>query len=316
MRPLIFSKCLDWCNCLVALNIFFILLSCSKSTKYAMVLDAETFPNRKEDFSLWQLEPFFYEVQMGYILCTDDNKLVVVDGGGIVSAPYLESYLKQFGGTVHTWIVTHAHMDHIGALQEILAAKTINIERLIHAPPTKTWVQEYEVSSATNFSSYLKALRASNIPVVIPAKNSVYELGNGVQLEILNTVMPEITQNAINNSSLVFKISSESKSILFLGDMGSLGGKKIMETMAPEKFRADYVQMAHHGQAGVDKEFYQLVGAKYALWPTPEWLYNNRADKKGYGTGKHKTLMVRQWMEELGIEKNYVSGLDRTVQID
>ncbi|NHF59080.1 MBL fold metallo-hydrolase [Flavobacteriaceae bacterium TP-CH-4] len=292
------------------------LFSCSNSDDYTRELAIQSFPDRTEDFSLWQLEPFFQEVQMGYIIRTDDGKVVVVDGGGAFAAPYLESYLKQLGGTVHTWIITHGHTDHVNALLEILAANTIHIERLLHAPPDSFWVIEHEQIAANTFSRYLNTVQTSSIPLLVPQKEAVYELGKGVQIEIISTTMPDITWNAINNSSLVFKISSKSKSILFLGDMGPLGGKKIMEITAPEKLRADYVQMAHHGQEGVDKEFYRLVGAKYALWPTPEWLWNNRADQKGYDTGNHKTLSVRRWMEELRINKNYVSGLEGTVQID
>lgn len=296
--------------------VLFGFLSCSNSDDYARELDIQSFPDRSDDFSLWQLEPFFHEVQMGYILRTDDGKVIVVDGGGTLAAPYLESYLKQLGGTVHTWIITHGHMDHMGALLEIVNAKTIHIERLFHAPPDKAWVLEHESISGNSFSKYLNTVQASSLPLLVPEKDAVYDLGKGVQMEIISTTMPEITRNAINNSSLVFKISSKSKSILFLGDIGSLGGKKIMETTAPVNLKVDYVQMAHHGQEGVGKEFYQLVGAEYALWPTPEWLWNNRADKKGNDTGNYKTLTVRRWMDELKIEKNYVSGLEGTVQID
>ena len=61
--------------------------------------------------------------------------------------------------------------------------------------------------------------------------------------------------------------------------------------------------MAHHGQHGVDREVYQAVHARAALWPTPQWLYElpDPAMKKTYAT-----LQVRQWMKELGVQKNYV----------
>ena len=298
--------------CLVLFN----LCSCSKDNDYTKELNIRNFPDRAEDFSLWQLEPFFFEVQMGYILRTDDGKVIVIDGGGTLAAPYLESYLEQLGGRVHTWVITHGHMDHMGAFLTILDTNTIYIERLLHAPPEEDWVLENELASADSFSRYLSAVQNSSMAKIVPEKGAVYELGTGVKMEVLSTLMPEITTNAINNSSLVLKISSKSKSILFLGDQGLLGGNRILQTTTPKSLQADYVQMAHHGQGGVDKEFYQQIGAKYALWPTPEWLWNNRADKKGYDTGKHKTLVVRRWMDELGIEKNYVSGMDRTVQID
>ena len=317
MRPLVFSKYLDKCgNGFVLLLIFFTLLSCSNFDDYNRTLAVESFPDRTGDFSLWQVETFFQEVQMGYILRTDDGRIVVIDGGGTLSAPFLESYIKQLGGVVDTWIITHAHMDHMGALLEILDAKTIAIDRLLHAPPDETWVLDHEAISRESFSRYLNTLQKASISLIVPDMDAVYELGKGVQIEVLSAGMPEITKNAINNSSLVFKISSKSKSVLFLGDMGALGGKRILETTAPEKLKADYVQMAHHGQQGVERDFYRRVGAKYALWPTPDWLWENRAEGKGYDTAGYKTLSVRRWMDQLNIRKNYVAGLDGTIQID
>lgn len=296
--------------------VFVFVVSCSTSDEPDLTLNVIDFPNRSQDFSLWQLEPFFQETQMGYILRTDDHKIIVIDGGGTVSAPYLESYIKQFGGTVHTWIITHVHQDHVGALEEILDSKSITIERLIHAPPTLEWVNKNEPVSNDTYGRFLKSLKDSNVPVVIPESPAEVLLDDGILMEVISTGNPDIVQNAINNSSLVFKISSKSKSILFLGDMGRQGGHKILESSAREKLKADYVQMAHHGQHGVEKEFYSAVEADYALWPTPIWLWENRADGKGFNTGNFKTFVVREWMQELGIRKNYVSGRDGTVQID
>lgn len=300
----------------LAVLFFVLIISCSKSDQPDLALNVIDFPNRSKDFSLWQLEPFFQETQMGYIVKTDDDKIIVIDGGGTVSAPFLERYLNQFGGKVHTWIITHGHQDHMGALVEILDSKSIVIERLIHAPPNLEWVNKNEEVSNDTFGRFINSIENANISVLIPESLDEIVLGDGIQMEVISAINPEIVQNAINNSSLVFKISSKSKSILFLGDMGRQGGQKILESSTVEKLKADYVQMAHHGQHGVEKEFYQVIQAEYALWPAPIWLWENRADGKGYDTGNFKTFIVREWMQELGIRKNYVSGRDGTIQID
>lgn len=292
------------------------VFSCSTSDEPDLDLKVESFPDRSQDFSLWQLEPFFQETQMGYIIKTDDNKIIVVDGGGSSAAPFLESYVKQLGGTVHTWIITHGHLDHMGALIEILDSKSLPIERLIHAPPTIEWANKNEAVSYEKYTRYLTSIKNAKVSELIPEESEDLVLGDGVRMEIISAGNLEIVQNAINNSSLVFKISSKSKSVLFLGDMGLQGGQKILQNSAAEKLKADYVQMAHHGQHGVEKEFYEAVQADYALWPTPDWLWENRADGKEYNTGNFKTFVVREWMEDLGIRKNYVSGLEGTVQID
>ena len=141
-------------------------------------------------------------------------------------------------------------------------------------------------------------------------------LGEEILLKILGNKNPEILVNLVNNSSLIFQISSKFKSVLFTGDLGIEGGDKVLENISNSEIKSTHVQMAHHGQAGVSQEFYTAVEAKIALWPTPKWLWNNNLDSKGFDTGKWKTITVRNWMNELQIQKNIVSGIEGTIQIN
>lgn len=302
----------------VKLSLFFLLFlfSCSTSDDYSKVLEITNYPDRKQDFSLWQLEPFFFEVQMSYILRTDDGKITVVDGGGKVSAGLLEGYLAQLGGEVHTWVITHPHTDHMDALLEIIGSGKIRIKRILHSAQNPEWVKLYEPGSLEDVLRYYTVLEQSGIPIVDIGEMTDFTLGDGVQLKVLGVRNEEIQVNAVNNSSLVFRVSSHSKSVLFLGDLGVEGGNKILQGNNIGELRSDYVQMAHHGQEGVDRSFYEVVRADYALWPTPKWLWENRAEGKEVNTGNYKIMQVQQWMRELGIERNYVSGLDGTIQID
>ena len=63
--------------------------------------------------------------------------------------------------------------------------------------------------------------------------------------------------------------------------------------------------MAHHGHSGATKELYTVVSPKICLWPTPAWLWDNDPGT-GYNTGNWKTIETRKWMEELGVQQNYV----------
>jgi beta-lactamase superfamily II metal-dependent hydrolase len=85
-------------------------------------------------------------------------------------------------------------------------------------------------------------------------------------------------------------------------------GDKLLKNIDHNKLKVDYVQMAHHGQNGVRKNFYKIIRPKYCLWSTPVWLWNNDSGK-GENSGPWRTLEVRDWMKELNVEKNYVSGL-------
>ena len=112
--------------------------------------------------------------------------------------------------------------------------------------------------------------------------------------------------NVINNSSVVFRADAEGQRILFLGDLGEEAGDRVLETVPAQALHADFVQMAHHGQNGVKKSFYQAVAPRACLWNTPDWLWNNDAGE-GFNTGPWRTVEVRGWMEELGISHHFVS---------
>ena len=128
---------------------------------------------------------------------------------------------------------------------------------------------------------------------------------DGIQIEILGVKNPELTQNAINNSSIVMRMSDAKKSVLFLGDLGLEGGEKLLKGPYASRLPSGYVQMAHHGQNGVSESFYQQVRPTYCLWPTPKWLWDND-NGGGSGSGPWRTLEVRAWMDKLPIKKHYL----------
>lgn len=135
-----------------------------------------------------------------------------------------------------------------------------------------------------------------------------------VNCEILGTKNPEITVNAMNNSSMVIKMYLGRKSILFLGDTGAESSQKLIEN-EKEKLPSDIVQMAHHGQNGATEELYKKIDPKICLWPTPDWLWNN--DKgEGEDSGNWKTKETRNWMENMHVEKNVIEkDGDQTITV-
>ncbi|MBR5626285.1 MAG: hypothetical protein IKW74_01530, partial [Thermoguttaceae bacterium] len=127
---------------------------------------------------------------------------------------------------------------------------------------------------------------------------------DNITVTVLNDYNLELTSNPINNSSIVFRVDTGKTSLLFLGDLGKEAGDALLNSQ-PELLKCDIVQMAHHGQQGVDEKFYQHVNPRICLWPTPDWLWDNNSGN-GYDTGPWKTLETRAWMEKLNIEANYI----------
>jgi len=265
---------------------------------------ADKEPN---SFSLWQL-PSQSDLQMlSYVLKTDKGKLIVIDGGYLSDGEELSDFLRAHGNHIDSWFLTHPHEDHIGALSWILTNKiNITIDNIYEDSPSLSWIQTNEPVSVETTEIFQAALTNAGKTTIRMHSGDTFDIDD-VHIEILNEFDPAITFNAVNNASIIIKVTDPSKSVLFLGDLGEVGGTNVLAKIDKNKLRVDYVQMAHHGQAGVGQSFYKTVLPKFCLYPTPLWLWNND-NGGGYDSGPWHTVEVRGWMQELNVRSNYVVG--------
>ena len=261
---------------------------------------------KKNPYILWQLDSQTPYQMNSYVLKTPNDKIIIIDGGYKQDAPYLKGFLAALGNEVNLWIVTHPHLDHINALTEILKNPDgLIIDEICGTLPSEEWILQSTGKESADLKNFNEALALSGKTFVDVELGDILHVDK-LKIEVLSVKNPEITKNAINNSSLVLKYIFRTTSILFLADLGYEGGEKLLNSKYADKLRSEYVQMAHHGQNGVSEEFYQKVAPEYCLWPTPDWLWDNNLKKQGKGTGPWKTLEVRAWMEKLNVKKNYI----------
>ncbi len=265
-------------------------------------------PEGENEFTLWQMPSQGGSQMESYVMKSADGKIIVIDGGYFISdGEYLKNFLSYHGNHVDSWFLTHPHSDHVGALTWILSNQgDLIIDKIYTSFPPLGWVQTNEPAAAHNIIEFDAALTNAGRETIKMNSGDTYDIDE-IHVEILNDVDLDITANAVNNASILMKVSDPSKTVLFLGDLGFIGGTNLLATIDHNKLKADYVQMAHHGQAGVGENFYQVVQPKYCLWPTPLWLWNND-NGGGTGSGPWLTLIVRQWMEDLNVISNFVSG--------
>jgi beta-lactamase superfamily II metal-dependent hydrolase len=250
-----------------------------------------------------------------YILRTAGDEVIAIDGGMEGDAPYLRGFLAALGNRVDAWFISHPHLDHVDALTAILRNPAgLHIDALYGSLPDESWMREHEDGgSLGTLQSLNAALEESGhtLQELYPGQRIEFV---GATFEILGVRNPELTANAINNQSAVWRIDGGGKSILFLGDLGIEGGEKLLAGPYRHRLKADYVQMAHHGQSGVNESFYQAVDPAFVLWPTPDWLWENDSGQ-GRDSGPWETIAVRTWMAKLNIEKHFVSK-DGVYRID
>ena len=249
-----------------------------------------------------------------------NGTLLVVDGGFESEEPYLYEYLKSLGGHVTAWFLTHFHDDHVSCLIAMLQKHPdITVDTIYYNFPPDDYLTSWEPnqdrkSTAELLQMFRDAIAQRGIPTVTATEGDLYAFdGGNATVRVLRTY--NLAFRYINNSSTVYRFKADGKSILFLGDLEPDGGKELIEKVDHSLLRADYVQMAHHGQGGVEKEVYEVIKPTYCLWPTPSWLWENLGPR-GYDTGAFKTVIVRGWISSLRCVKKHYRMTDGTQVID
>ncbi|MBQ8310954.1 MAG: MBL fold metallo-hydrolase [Clostridia bacterium] len=264
---------------------------------------------------------------MAFVIVTEQNRCVVIDGGRPDDMPLLKEHIG--GRPIEAWFLTHPHTDHISGFvseMERNGGTDFDIRRIYHCfPDYDAWLARAD--EAPDRSYFLEELNE-----MLPAFNRVkgrfsdkihvVEQGERIAVdeltfEILYTSHDGLFSNPMNDSSLVFKMTTPRKTVLFMGDLGPDAGD-ILYRESCHKLKSDIVQMAHHGHMNPSMEVYAAIAPEACLWSAPLWLYNEPevphylADTEKLTRMKRLRMrgsaVTRQWMELLGVKTHYVSG--------
>ena len=254
---------------------------------------------------------------MGYMLESKENKIVIIDGGLPEDAKHVEKAILNKGGIVEAWFITHLHDDHAGTLIEIIESDKVQINNIYVSLNSEEWYMSYEDDNRKEFAQkFLETLDKEEIRDKVQEVSLRQEfIIDNLNFKILKIKSPEyIGKNLGNNQSMVIKVSNNFKNVLFLGDLGEEVEEEFLNNNYDE-IKSYSVQVSHHGQAGVTKRIYEAIDPTICFWPTPEWLWNNDPGD-GSSNGPWKTLETRAWINEIGVEENYVAkDGDITVRI-
>ena len=249
-----------------------------------------------------QMNSFAITMQSGHV--------VLVDGGFDQDAEYLISYLREITGQerphVDAWILTHPHIDHISAFMTIVEEypDAIQFDRVLFNFPSIQFVSSESRDAMEPLERFYRDLPRFADKIVICSGGDRYDFGEA-HFDILCSADSALNVNVCNNSCLVFRLELGKKTALFLADCGEEEGDKLLSMWDLGKLSADICQMAHHGQAGVKRNFYEVVRPETCIWCAPDWLWNNDAGK-GYDTHTFKTILTRGWMDQMGATRHVV----------
>lgn len=251
------------------------------------------------------------DIQMNsFLIVTPSGKVIAIDGGHRQDAAYFLSYLREVTGKeiphIDAWFLTHPHNDHVDAFLEIMEhhRQALTLDKVyFNFPSARFMLLEPDRSAAQTVEDFTRSLPLFADKVAFCSGYDKIDVGEA-HIDVLYSPDFVITQNVCNNASLVLRITLGGKTALFTGDCGVEAGQKILQLWERTgMLKADICQMAHHGQNGCDRTFYEAVSPQVCLWNTPLWLWNNDVGK-GYNTHVWKTVAVREWMAQLGVKEN------------
>ena len=225
-----------------------------------------------------------------YSIITPEGDLYLIDGGFQgEDGQRITRYIEDHGGKVKGWILTHPHVDHIGAFLDYMAVNSENVETVYYSPFTREFFEEeedpavYEVLNNPNailFYQFLDMMEATKehvdyVPMLTGDKLAIGDL----QIECFASFSPN--RHDVNANSLVFTISYEDFVLLLTGDMTELTLEDMKEEIPEDAilWDADIVQIPHHGyMAGIASDaLYRATKPEYALLDSTVEEYNNNS---------------------------------------
>ncbi len=262
---------------------------------------------------------------MGFVIVTREDNVIVIDGGFDEDMPELKRYIG--GRHISAWILTHAHEDHISGLVHELSkngGKDFDIEKIYYNfPPYDELINNHDVPDYPYYEKDLNEMLPEWNALLPKIKDKTHIVSQGeslsideVKIDFIFTYHEGIYSNFINDTSLVFKLTTPNKTVLFLGDLGADGGDMLFRE-SRHLLKADIVQMSHHGHMNVGMEVYAEIMPEECIWCCPEWIYEEdvipfysldlETTKRMKRVRLYGAALTRKWMDILGAKKHYVT---------
>lgn len=204
---------------------------------------------------------------------------------------------------IDTLVMTHAHADHIGKADKVIAQYGVK-ELVYNGIP----------STSKYFINALKAAKANGTQQVKVKAGDVLDFGNGVSFEIVSPSQSLIDEDTaavkakkkvdVNNESVVGRLTFGNFAMLFTGDAeGPV--EKDMAASYGKKLKCQVLKAGHHGsKTSSTAEFLKLV--------QPESVVMSLGVNNQYGH-PHEALLNR--LQKQGVKNIYRTDANGTITI-
>ncbi len=242
-----------------------------------------------------------------HLIRLPDGRKVLIDAGKLGDSPgaALAAVQAQNITALDLVILSHFHIDHYGALWDLIEAGitikrvAINVPVQAAADLEKGWGCNLDHVRAT-----LKKLEEHHIPYFTPKigeriLETTTAQGTVVALDVIclyDGLNSPIGLADVNETSMIVRLSHGSTRAISAGDLGG----RLGAYLATSNFdlKADILKVPHHGAEGcAPNEFFDRVGAKAVLVPAPKNLW-----------ASGRSMRIRNYFIERHIP-TYVSAL-------
>ena len=220
--------------------------------------------------NIGKLKIYFIDVGQGdsCLIIGENNTKILIDGGGSseydvgknILLPYL---LDRQITSLDYVIISHFDDDHVGGLLTLI--QELKVKNIIIAK---------QPEDSENYKKFKEIIKKKKIQINVVG---VDVLGDPKKIYIeenlyFDLIWPYaqnmISENPLNNNSLVLKLNYKKFSILFTGDIEKSAEKKIINKYKnnPEILKATILKVAHHGsKTSSIQEFINKVKPQIAL---------------------------------------------------
>ena len=237
------------------------------------------------------------------LIDTGDDKYYEDGKKGKENTQLLTELQKLKIDHIDTLVMTHAHADHIGKADKVIAQYGVK-ELVYNGIP----------STSKYFINALKAAKANGTQQVKVKAGDVLDFGNGVSFEIVSPSQGLIDEDTaaikakkkvdVNNESVVGRLTFGNFAMLFTGDAEGPVEKEMVASYG-KKLKCQVLKAGHHGsKTSSTAEFLKLV--------QPESVIMSLGVNNQYGH-PHEALLNR--LQKQGVKNIYRTDANGTITI-
>jgi len=202
------------------------------------------------------LEVLMLDVGQGEaIVVRSRDKTMLIDGGP--DDRRLAGLLRRHGvHRIDLLVVTHPHADHIDGLLGVAGRW-----------PVGRVLDPYIDDDLPTYRRLRALLHRNGVPRDRAVAGMAYRFG-AAEVSVLWPLARhmEATASDVNNNSVVLRLSSGGRAVLFAGETQEEAQGELLRRYGA-RLRADVVKVSHHGSRRMVPDFYRATGAAVALIP-------------------------------------------------